>query len=62
MSGDRKHLRGFASLSPERRAEIARKGGASVPAAKRSLAQDRQLASSAGRKGGQHRSNKETGQ
>lgn len=46
------HKRGFASLSPERRAEIARMGGASVPAEKRSFAQNRQLARSAGAKGG----------
>lgn len=45
--------RGFAALSPEQRREIARKGGASVPAAKRSFAQDRDLASQAGRKGGE---------
>ena len=46
------HKRGFASLSPERRVEIARSGGASVPAEKRSFAQNRQLARSAGAKGG----------
>jgi uncharacterized protein len=50
---NRIHLRGFASLSPERRAEIARKGGASVPADRRSFSQDRDLARSAGSKGGQ---------
>ncbi len=44
--------RGFASLSMERRREIASKGGRSVPAEKRSFSQDRDLASSAGRKGG----------
>jgi hypothetical protein len=47
------HLRGFASLSPERRIEIARRGGAAVPAAKRSFSQDRTLARKAGRKGGE---------
>lgn len=46
------HKRGFASLSPERRAEIARLGGAAVPAEKRSFAQNRDLACSAGAKGG----------
>lgn len=46
------HKRGLASLSPERRAEIARKGGASVPAEKRSFAQNRNLARTAGAKGG----------
>ncbi len=33
--------------------EIASKGGKSVPAEKRSFSQDRELASEAGRKGGQ---------
>ena len=45
--------RGFASMSPEKQREIASKGGRSVPPEKRSFAQDRDLASSAGRKGGQ---------
>jgi len=45
--------RGFASMSPEQRREIGRKGGKNVPAEKRSFAQDRYLASHAGRKGGQ---------
>lgn len=44
--------RGFASMSPERRREIARKGGASVPADKRSFSKSADLAASAGRKGG----------
>lgn len=44
--------RGFASMTPEKRREIASKGGRSVPADKRSFAQDRALASKAGRKGG----------
>lgn len=44
--------RGFAAMDPERRREIARKGGASVPSEKRSFAKDRDLASEAGRKGG----------
>ncbi len=47
-----KKKRGFAALSEERRREIARKGGASVPDAKRSFSQDRDLAAAAGRKGG----------
>jgi general stress protein YciG len=46
-------IRGFAAMSKERRTEIARKGGASVPAAKRSFARDRDLAASAGSKGGE---------
>jgi hypothetical protein len=44
--------RGFAAMSPERRREIARKGGASVPSEKRSFAKNRDLAKSAGSKGG----------
>jgi general stress protein YciG len=45
--------RGFASMSMEKRREIASKGGKSVPAEKRSFSMDRNLASDAGRKGGQ---------
>ena len=45
--------RGFASMDPQRQREIARKGGASVPSEKRSFSQDRSLAASAGRKGGE---------
>jgi general stress protein YciG len=45
--------RGFASMSPEKQREIASKGGKSVPSEKRSFSQDRDLASQAGRKGGQ---------
>jgi len=44
--------RGFASMDPARQRDIARKGGESVPAAKRSFAQNPQLAALAGRKGG----------
>ncbi len=44
--------RGFASMSPEKQREIASKGGKSVPSEKRSFAQNRDLASEAGRKGG----------
>jgi general stress protein YciG len=44
--------RGFAAMDPERRREIARRGGASVPSEKRSFAQDRDLAANAGRMGG----------
>jgi hypothetical protein len=47
-----KKPKGFAAMSPERRREIARKGGASVPSEKRSFARDRELAASAGRLGG----------
>ena len=45
--------RGVAAMNPDRRREIARKGGASVPGEKRSFAKDRDLAASAGRKGGE---------
>ena len=42
----------LAAMDPERRREIARKGGARVPSEKRSFAKDRDLAANAGRKGG----------
>jgi general stress protein YciG len=45
--------RGFAAMDKDRQREIARKGGASVPDDKRSFSQDRDLAASAGRKGGE---------
>jgi general stress protein YciG len=48
----RTHLRGFASLTPERRREIASKGGKSVPAEKRAYSTNRELAATAGKKGG----------
>jgi len=51
-AGRRTSRRGFAAMDPERRREIARRGGASVPSEKRSFAQDRSLAADAGRKGG----------
>lgn len=47
-----KSKRGFASMSPEKRAEIARKGGRAVPAGKRSYSQNRDLAAKSGQKGG----------
>jgi hypothetical protein len=40
-------------MSPEKRKQIAKKGGASVPAHKRSFAKDKELAATAGRKGGE---------
>jgi uncharacterized protein len=46
--------RGFAAMDPERRREIARKGGGSVPKEKRSFSRHPELAASAGRKGGQN--------
>jgi general stress protein YciG len=48
-----KKKRGFGSMDPERQREIARKGGRSVPAEKRSFSQNSDLAAQAGRKGGQ---------
>ena len=51
-SQGRTTLRGFASMDHEKQREIARKGGANVPHDKRSFAQNRALASEAGRKGG----------
>ncbi len=47
-----KARRGFACMSPERIAEIAAKGGRSVPDEKRSFSRDRALAETSGRKGG----------
>jgi general stress protein YciG len=45
--------RGFASMDEDKQREIAKKGGESVPDEKRSFSQDSELASEAGRKGGQ---------
>lgn len=45
--------RGFAALTPERRRELAAKGGKAVDPSKRGFARDKALASEAGRKGGQ---------
>jgi len=47
-----KSKRGFASMSPERRAAIASMGGKAVKPENRAFARDLGLASSAGRKGG----------
>ena len=52
-TGNSTSRRGFASMDAARQREIASKGGKSVPADKRSFSQDRDLASQAGRKGGQ---------
>lgn len=49
---DGKSRRGFASMSPEKRREIASKGGKSVSPENRSFSKDRTLAARAGRKGG----------
>ena len=48
-----KSRRGLASMTMEQRERIASLGGRSVPGQKRSFAQNRALASEAGRKGGQ---------
>jgi general stress protein YciG len=45
--------RGFASMDEDKQRDIASKGGQSVPDEKRSFSQDRELASEAGRKGGE---------
>jgi len=45
--------RGFAAMDQSKQREIASKGGAAVPNAKRSFSQNRELAAAAGRKGGQ---------
>ncbi|RNJ48973.1 general stress protein [Methylocystis hirsuta] len=52
VSATTKSRRGFASMTPERQREIARKGGKSVPSEQRSFAKNPDLASTAGRKGG----------
>lgn len=53
MEEMKKSTRGFASMDPEKQREIARKGGKSVPAEKRSFALNPDLAAEAGRKGGE---------
>ena len=47
--------RGFAAMTPERRAEIASMGGKALTADKRAFSKDRDLASRAGRIGGSAR-------
>lgn len=47
-----KSKRGFASMSPEKRAAIASKGGKAVKPENRAFSKNRALASKAGRKGG----------
>ena len=46
--------RGFASMDDDKQRDIASKGGQSVPAEERSFSKDRELASEAGRKGGEN--------
>jgi uncharacterized protein len=53
MEKQTKSKRGFASMDPEKQRAIARKGGQSVPAERRSFSQNAALAAAAGRKGGQ---------
>ncbi|KQK29111.1 stress-induced protein [Bosea thiooxidans] len=45
--------RGFAGMDDDKQRDIASKGGQSVPAEKRSFSQDSELASEAGKKGGE---------
>lgn len=45
--------RGFGSMDEKKQKDIASQGGQSVPPEKRSFSQDHELASEAGRKGGQ---------
>jgi general stress protein YciG len=47
--------RGFATLSPERRREIASQGGKAVAAENRSFSRDKALAKSAAKKSGKNR-------
>jgi general stress protein YciG len=49
-----KQNRGFAAMDEDKQRDIARKGGASVPAESRSFSRDPGLAAEAGRKGGQN--------
>lgn len=46
--------RGFAGMDDDKQRDIASKGGQSVPAEKRSFSQDSELASEAGKKGGEN--------
>jgi general stress protein YciG len=54
-ANNNKSERGFAKMTEKERREIARKGGERVPDEKRSFSQDWELASEAGRKGGESR-------
>lgn len=49
-----KSNRGFASMDEDKQREIASKGGKSVPPEERSFSKDRDLASEAGKKGGEN--------
>jgi general stress protein YciG len=46
--------RGFASMDNDKKRKISRKGGQSVADENRSFSKDHELASEAGRKGGEH--------
>lgn len=52
MSEAPKKLRGFAAMSPERRRELASRGGKATPPEKRAFSRSPALAQSAGTKGG----------
>ena len=45
--------RGFASMDPAKRREIAAKGGSAVPSEKRAFSVNKSLARAAGKKGGE---------
>lgn len=47
-----KQRRGFACMTPERRREIAIRGGSAVKPESRAFSKSRELAAEAGRKGG----------
>lgn len=47
-----KKPRGFAAMTPERRREIAARGGKAVPSERRGFALNKELAASAGKIGG----------
>lgn len=49
-----KSNKGFASMTPERRREVASKGGRAVKAENRSFSRDKTLARNAGKKGGKN--------
>ena len=47
--------RGFAAMAPEKRREIASRGGKNVPPERRAFSRNRELAMEAGRAGGLRR-------
>lgn len=52
MTEKTKKPQGFAAMSPEKRREIAAKGGKAVQNSNRSFSKSKELAAAAGRKGG----------